>query len=106
MPFTSNPNLRAHTFPFSVQDMWVYMTEDAQFSGWKSEEGLVWTETNIPYAAKGPEGQRALEITYHPSEVRLHSLLPKCRWQRSRQASVRAMEGFRGFSERVVEGVL
>lgn len=70
-------------FPISVQDMWVHMNEDPHFSGWKSEEGLVWTETNIPYAAKGPEGQRALEITYHPSEVRLRSLHSKYRWQRS-----------------------
>ncbi|KAL5567432.1 hypothetical protein UlMin_030596 [Ulmus minor] len=54
-------------------DMWLYLSENEKFNDFGNEAALVWHETNIPYAAWGPESTRLLSVKYYPSEAVKHN---------------------------------
>lgn len=47
----------------------MYISEKENFQQFEDENSLVWYESEIKYAVKGPSGERSLSIDYKPSEV-------------------------------------
>jgi hypothetical protein len=66
-----------------MQDLWVYVSEESQFTNFGNEKALIWHETNIPYAVWTPDSVRHKKFTYRPSEAVQHNgtlaflLIPK-----------------------------
>lgn len=58
-----------------IQDMWLYLSEKEKFNDFGNEEGLVWQETNIPYAVWTPGSTRGVSLKYYPSEVLIVALM-------------------------------
>ncbi|EXB64075.1 hypothetical protein L484_013085 [Morus notabilis] len=48
-------------------DMWLYVSENHNFTDFSDESALLWQQTNIPYAVWGPDSTRTLSVKYHPS---------------------------------------
>jgi hypothetical protein len=56
-----------------MQDLWVYVSEESQFTNFGNEKALIWHETNIPYAVWTPDSVRHKKFTYRPSEAVQHN---------------------------------
>lgn len=56
-----------------MQDLWVYISEESQFTAFGDNAALKWHETNIPYAVWTPDSVRHKNFTYHPSESVQHN---------------------------------
>jgi hypothetical protein len=69
MLFGMNLAQKIHDLYCFMQDIWLYISEDASFTDFDNEAALVWHETNVPYAVWTPNSVRHKQFVYHPSEV-------------------------------------
>ena len=83
-PASANPKIALRMY--SVQDMWVYITEEESFGAedFANTDALVWLQEDVPlgdYAA--PE--RSIHLEYLPSPVRANQ--PPCHLSRHLHSS-------------------
>jgi hypothetical protein len=73
MLFRMNLAQKIHALYCCMQDIWLYISEDASFTDFDNEAALVWHETNVPYAVWTPNSVRHKQFVYHPSEAVKHN---------------------------------